>query len=134
MKKSARFTGRLRQRAQRMVALPVACGLVACSSLQPLPESGPPAETAVRQAAGLKAGDTVRIRPKVGEDFEFVFASRADQVLAGTVGGQDRQIALSTVAAIEQRQFSLFRTTLVVLGVVALGQLAAGLSRLLRFE
>ena len=118
---------------QRLVALFVATSMAACTTLQPLPENNPSGSSrAQRQAPSVVIGTTVTINSKREPPFELVVTALNPEFVAGTQEGKPREVPLSDIESIEQRRFDVLRTALVVLvlGVVALGQYAKGVSKL----
>ena len=118
---------------QRCTAAVAAASLVACTSLQPLPErSGMGEETSRRQAAAVTVGETVHVNPKKGEPFDLVITEVQPARVIGMQNGLNRELLLSDVASFEQRRFDMLRTSLLVLGIVVVGlvQYAKGVTKL----
>ena len=118
---------------QLVVTALCAASLIACTSLQPLPEShSAGASRAHRQAQNVKVGDTVRVNLKNAASFELVAAVVTPDTIAGTHEGNPRTVQLMEVESIEQKRIDVMRTTLLVVGLVlvALGQHAKGVSTL----
>ena len=118
---------------QRCVLLVALASLVACTSLQQLPEQNSLGEgKSHRQVGAISIGDSLRVNPKQGDAFDLVVTEVAPDKITGLQNGETRVVPLSSVASFEQRRFDVLRTTLVVLAVVlvALAQYAKGASKL----
>ena len=118
---------------QRLVSLAVVFSMVACTSLQQLPEREVEnAGKAQRQALNIAIGEMVRIVPKNGDPFQMVVTSVNTESIVGDRGGTNNEVPLASIESIEQRRFDTLRTTLLLvgLGLIALGQFAKGLSKL----
>ena len=118
---------------QRAVTVICAASLVACTSLQGLPESGGPGESrAHRQAQSVNPGDTVRVTLKNAAAFELVATVVTPDSIAGTHEGNPRTVQLADVESIERKRIDIKRTTMLVVGLalIALGQYAKGNSKL----
>jgi hypothetical protein len=121
------------RRFQRLVATTCALSLIACSSLQPLPEQGKPdGSRAQRQAQSVAVGDTLRVNLKNATTFDLVVTGVSPDSIAGTQEGRERQVLIAEVETLERRQFDVVRTALLIgsLVFIALGQYARGLSKL----
>jgi hypothetical protein len=88
----------------------------ACTTLQPL------AVDSSRLARTLKTGDQVHLVTVRGQTLQFEIEQLDEQGMRG--GGQ--QVAFEDIQSISRKQISAGRTTLLALGVVAAGALAAG--------
>lgn len=75
-------------------------------------------------------GDTVTINLKSGAAYELLVNAVNMDFIAGTQDGEAKQVMFSDIESIEQKRFDIFRTALIVLGIIALGQYARGLSKL----
>ena len=118
---------------QRAVTAACATSLIACTSLQHLPESNSVGGSrAHRQAQNLKIGDSVRVNLKSAPAFELVVTTVSPESVAGTHEGSLRTVQLIEVESIEQNRIDIMRTTLLAVGLVliALGQYAKGVSKL----
>jgi hypothetical protein len=120
--------------AHRILWVTVAISLAACTSLQTVPVTGAANGDATGQARvparQLVAGASVRVHTRAGPMVELVVTATDDDGLRGTSQGQAIRIAWADIASLEERRFDLGRTLLlVVLGVVALGQLARGVAK-----
>jgi hypothetical protein len=118
---------------QRLGALSITMSMVACTSLQQLPEGNSAgANRAHRQVQGVVIGDTLTIKSRRDAAFELVVTAVNTESITGTQDGRVRQISLSDIESIEQRRFDVLRTTLIFvgLGIIALGQYAKGVSKL----
>lgn len=118
---------------QRAVIAVCAVSLIACTSLQQLPESdGGGVSRAHRQAQNVKIGDTVRVTLKGAAAFELVATEVAADAIVGTHEGKLRTVQLAEVESIEQKRIDVMRTTLLVVGLVfiALVQYVRGVSKL----
>lgn len=118
---------------QRCIVVVAAGSLLACTSLQPLPErNGMGDDTSRRQAAALSVGETVRVKPKQGDPFDLVITEVTPDRVTGRHDGSSRELLLSDVASFEQRRFDLLRTSLIVLALVVIGlaQYAKGAAKL----
>jgi hypothetical protein len=51
------------------------------------------------------------------------------ELIAGTHDGKDIQVMFSDIESIEKRRFDILRTVLIVLGIIAVGQYASGVSK-----
>jgi hypothetical protein len=120
-------------KCQRVVAAAVVLSQVACTSLQPIPGFGAPGSSAMNQGTPsspqVASGALVRVQLRSGETMDVVVAAVDSIALIGTRGGRDVRIEWQDVAALESRRFDWVRTGLLVLGIVALGQLAHGLAK-----
>ncbi len=118
---------------QRCTLVVAATSLVACTSLQPLTErSGGGDSTSRRQAASITVGETVRVNLKQGESFDLVITEVTPERVSGKQNASSREVLLSDVVYFEQRRFDMLRTSLLVLGIVAIGlvQYAKGVTKL----
>jgi hypothetical protein len=118
---------------QRAVTAICAMSLIACTSLQHLPENDSVGTSrAHRQAQNVKAGDTVRVNLKSAASIELVATAVTPDAIVGTHEGSPRTVQLIEVESIEQKRFDVIRTTLLVVGLalIALGQYAKGVSKL----
>jgi hypothetical protein len=107
--------------------------LVACTSLQPLPERSDKGDnTPRRQAAAMKVGETVRVNPRQGESFDIVVTEVTAERVIGKQDGVSRDLPFTEVASFEQRRFDMLRTSLLILGIVVIGlaQYAKGVAKL----
>jgi hypothetical protein len=124
----------LRAGVRVAIALVVALALAACTVVRPLPARGPGSDAlAVRQAAGLAAGDDVIIVPRQGRPFTMQVTSTDALAIEGTVDGTPRRVELESIDSLAHRSLSHPRTWMLVIGVVgliALGQYAQGVSAL----
>ena len=115
----------------RIVLLVAVTSMVACTSLQQLPDGGASgANHAQRQGRVVVIGDTVTINLKSGAAYELLVNAVNMDFIAGTQDGEAKQVMFSDIESIEQKRFDIFRTALIVLGIIALGQYARGLSKL----
>jgi hypothetical protein len=118
---------------QRAVTAMCAVSLIACSSLQHLPESeSAGASRAHRQSQNVKLGETVRVNLKNAASIELVARVVTPDTIAGTHEGNPVTVHLLEVEFIEQKRVDVTRTALLVVGLVliALGQYAKGGSKL----
>jgi len=118
---------------QRCVLFVALVSLVACTSLQQLPEQNNLGEsTSHRQVGAISIGDSLRVIPKQGDPFDLVVTAVAPDKVTGLQNEDTKVVPLSSVASFEQRRFDVLRTTLVILAVVlvALGQYAKGATKL----
>ena len=118
---------------QRVVTTACAISLIACTSLQHLPEShSVGGSRAHRQAQNVKIGDTVRVNLKSAPAFELVVTMVTSESVAGTHEGSFKTVQLIEVESIEQNRIDIMRTTLLAVGLalIALGQYAKGVSKL----
>jgi hypothetical protein len=118
---------------QRAVAAMCALSLIACTSLQHLPEKNSAgASRAHRQAQNVKIGKTVRVNLKSAAPFDLVATEVTSDAITGTHEGNPRLVQLAEVESIEQNRFDVLRTTLLIAGpvLIALGQYARGISKL----
>ena len=118
---------------QRCVLFLALASLVACTSLQQLPEQNSLGEAKpIRQMSSISIGDSLRVNLKEGDPFDLVVTEIAPDKVTGLQNGETKVVPLSTVASFEKRRFDVLRTTLVILAVVlvALGQYAKGSSKL----
>jgi hypothetical protein len=91
--------------------------MVGCTSLKPLTTD--PAEL----RSSLKRGDHVQLVTANGEDISFDVESLDDTGMQDAAG---RRVAYSDIRTISRKQTAMGSTALVVLGIVAVGALAAG--------
>lgn len=118
---------------QRAITAMCAMSLIACTSLQQLPENGGVGTSrAHRQAQNIKAGDNVRVKLKNASSIELVATAVTPDAIVGTNEGSSRTVQLIEIESIEQARFDVMRTTLLVVGLalIALGQFAKGVSKL----
>ena len=114
---------------QRCVLCLASASLVACTSLQQLPERNSLVDgRSHRQAGAISIGDSLRVIPMQGDPFDIVVTEVASDKVTGIQNGEEKVVPLSSVASFEKRRFDVLRTTLVVLALVlvALGQYAKG--------
>ena len=67
-----------------------------------------------------------------GESFDLVITEVTPERVSGKQNASSREVLLSDVASFEQRRFDMLRTSLLVLGIVAIGlvQYAKGVTKL----
>jgi hypothetical protein len=120
--------------AHRILWVTVAISLAACTSMQTVPviarANAGAADQAGVPARQLVAGATVRVHPRAGPMVELVVSATDADGLQGTSQGKATRIAWADITSLEERRFDLGRTLLlVVIGTVALGQLARGVAK-----
>jgi hypothetical protein len=116
--------------AQRALALLTATSLIACSTLQPISDSGAGSNRAQRQAQKISIGTSVMVRPISGAPFEMSVTSVSAEQITGTIKGEAMQIQYADIASFEHKTFNFLGTALIVLGIIAVGQYAGGVSKL----
>lgn len=119
--------------SQRLVVIAVSATLVACTSLQQLPEANASgASRAHRQAQSVAVGDTLTVNTKLAAPFELVVTAVSTESITGLQDGQARQVMLLDIESIEKVRFDILRTALifVALGIIALAQYAKAVSKL----
>lgn len=102
--------------AQWLVTLIAALAFCGCTTLQPL------AADSSRLAGTLKQGDEVQLVTTSGQTLRFAI----EQVDEQGVHGAGQRVAYDEIQSISRKKISVGRTTLLALGVVAAGALAAG--------
>ena len=119
----------------RLIVLLCCAALVACTSLQTVASGRAAVESHFRNApAGGVSPDSVQITLVSGEVLNAVIQEVGVDSITIVQGGQKSQLALERIEKLELQQFNATRTTLWVVGIltlIALGQYAAGLSKLL---
>jgi hypothetical protein len=116
---------------QRIAVILISISMVACTSIQPLPVGNAPGTSlSQRQGHSVSIGDTVTIKPKRGAAFKLVVTEVNSELIAGTHDGKVMQVMFSDIESIEKRRFNILRTALIVLGIIAVGQYASGVSKI----
>jgi hypothetical protein len=106
----------MKQSLRGTVVLCASLAMLGCSTLQPLDGDGE------QLRATLKRGDHVQVVTGSGEQLQFYIDSLDETGLRG--GGH--RIAYADIHSISRKRIATGTTALAVLGIVAVGALAAG--------
>jgi len=93
--------------------------LSGCTSLRTTPLPGAPGQT-----PAIRLGDDVRVQTKTGQTSNFKVTAVEPDALAGT----GVRIKYDDMAGLQVRQLDALKTTLLVVGVVAVAVVGAGMA------
>jgi hypothetical protein len=87
-----------------------------CTTLRPISQSQNEIQKPISYKEIIRSGDKVRITTTDGKQYKFKVTSVTDDY----INGKDIEILTTEIKAIEKRQFSMGKTTLLVAGIAYL--------------